>query len=145
MISIVFICLESNKAKKRKISTGDESENVEDEEEDESSSSSDNDEKKKKSKHSKKSKKKEKHRRKKEAKRLAKKNDSITGEDDNEVENTGDKNNEISGRNITSLKATIDADAVPNIPEHKFLTRPTLNDKDKNTNEETSNNDKNSR
>lgn len=115
--------LENRKEKKRKISTGGESENGQGSESD--SSSSDDHKKKKKSKH----KKKEKHRRKKEAKRLAK----LAAEADNQPEEpvnneANEKTNELSGRDIMGLKTTIDPDEIPEIPAHKFLFRPTAND-----------------
>jgi len=109
--------LENVKSKKRQISIGDESENVDN---DSSSSTSDNDEKKKKSKHNKKSNKKEKHRRKKETKRSAKK----INEDDND----------ITGRDNTSHKSNIDPDDISDISEQKVLMRSALNDKEKTTN-----------
>jgi hypothetical protein len=88
------------------------------------------DKKKKTSKH----KKKEKHRRKKEAKRVAK----LAVEEENQVDqstnNTIEKPNEISGRDIMGLKTIIDPDEIPEVPENKFLLRRNLND-----NNETSN------
>jgi cyclophilin family peptidyl-prolyl cis-trans isomerase len=120
--------LENNKEKKRKISTGAESENEHGSESD--SSLSADDKKKKTSKH----KKKEKHRRKKEAKHAAK----LAVEEENQVDqstnNTIEKPNEISGRDIMGLKTIIDPDEIPEVPENKFLLRRSLND-----NNETSN------
>ncbi len=131
--SIIFIynsfdCLETNKEKKRKISTGEESEN---EQGGESSSASDeNDKKKKKSKH----KKKERHRRKREAKRLAKLSVEEENRSDPTTNTTTEKSNEISGRDIMGLKTTIDPDEIPEIPAHKFLMRKSLNDNNETAN-----------
>ncbi|CAF4222127.1 unnamed protein product, partial [Rotaria sordida] len=125
------IVTKSNKSKKRKISTGDgsENENVEENnnnnDDDESSSTSGNDEKKKKSKHNKK----KKHRRKKETKRLATK----IGENKNDIDNNI---NEISKR------SNIDSG---DISEQKLSTRSSLNDKEKSNNDETINNERTSR
>ena len=110
MFSFFFVRLENKKTKKRKVSTEDAS----------NSSSSDEEKKKKKSKH----KKKEKHRRKKEAK--------LSGEEENQIEETkavvNEKSNDISGRDIMGLKTTIDPSEIPEIPQHKFLMRKSLNE-----------------
>ncbi|CAF4698658.1 unnamed protein product, partial [Rotaria socialis] len=126
----VEVVKKNAKSKKRKISTGDESdnenqeENDDDDDDDESSSISDNDVKKKKSKHNKKNKKKEKHRRKRESKRLATKTSENKNDDmDNNV-------NDISKRDTVG-----DADEVS---EKKSSLRSGINDKDKTSNDETS-------
>ena len=103
MFSFFFVRLENKKTKKRKVSTEDAS----------NSSSSDEEKKKKKSKH----KKKEKHRRKKEAK--------LSGEEENQIEETkavvNEKSNDISGRDIMGLKTTIDPSEIPEILMRKSL------------------------
>jgi hypothetical protein len=116
--------LENSKQKKRKISTGEESEN---EDGSESSSSSVTDKQKKKKKKSK-HKKKEKHRRKKDAK-----NSEVEVVDEENVskpvdEDAPEKLTEISGRDIMGLKTSIDPDEIPEIPAHKFLSRPNPNE-----------------
>ena len=116
--------IESNKSKKRKLSTGDE--NDEDNNDDENHSTTDNDEKKKKSKHNKKSKRKEKHRKKKQTKHLAR-----STEDKNDVDNSM---NEISRRDNIDHKSTIDSDV---ISEQKLHSQTSLNDKEKVNNDET--------
>jgi hypothetical protein len=126
--SFKYLFLESNKEKKRKISTADESENEHGSES--NSSSSDEEKKKKISKH----KKKEKHRRKKEAKRLAKLSIEQENKTDQTTNNTIEKSNELSGRDMMGLKTTIDPDEIPEIPKHKFLMRHTLDDNNNNNN-----------
>ncbi|CAF1278531.1 unnamed protein product, partial [Rotaria sordida] len=123
----------SHKKKKHKISTGDESEN---EQGSESSPSSNDDEKKEKKV---KRKKKEKHQRKKEAKRLAKLNVEEENKPDETTNNILKESSEISGRDIMGLKTTILLEEIPEIPAHKFLMRPTLNDNNNNNNNEISN------
>jgi peptidyl-prolyl isomerase G (cyclophilin G) len=122
-----LVYLENNKEKKRKISTGEESENEPGS--GSNASSSDEDKKKKKSKH----KKKEKHRRKKEAKRLAKLTIEEENKPDQSTNDTVEKSNELSGRDMMGLKTTIDPDEIPEIPKHKFLMRHNLTDNNDNT------------
>lgn len=134
------LVLESHKAKKRKLSPGDESEN--EEENDGSSASSDNDERKKKSKHSKKTKKKEKHRKRKEAKRLAKQAEQNPVEDNTQSDHAGDKNQESSGRGRLETKTSSEADE---IAEKATLQRLTPNEKEKTNHDDPSTNERNSR
>ena len=133
-------CLESHKAKKRKLSAGDESEN--EEENDGSSASSDNDERKKKSKHSKKTKKKEKHRKRKEAKRLAKQAEQNTAEDNTQSDRAGDKNQESAGRARLETKTSSETDE---IAEKTTLQRSIPNEKEKTNHDDPSMNERNSR
>ncbi|CAF4792145.1 unnamed protein product, partial [Rotaria sp. Silwood1] len=123
----------SHKKKKHKISTGDESGNEQISES--SSSSNDDDKKEKKSKR----KKKEKHQQKKEAKRLAKLSIEQENKLDEPTNNIIKESNEISGRDIMGLKTTIAPDEIPEIPAHKFLMRPTLNDNNETLNTRTTN------
>ncbi|CAF5175562.1 unnamed protein product, partial [Rotaria magnacalcarata] len=126
----VEVVTKNAKSKKRKISTGDESDNENQEENDdddddgESSSISDKDVKKKKSKHNKKNKKKEKHRRRRESKRLATK--------------TSENKNDDMENNVNDISERDTAGDVDEISEKKSSLRSGINDKDKTSNEDTS-------
>lgn len=117
-------CLEAAKQKKRKISTGEESENEDGSESSASSATEKLKKKKKKSKH----KKKEKHRRKRDAKNA----EPEAAEEENVAkavdEDAPEKSTEISGRDIMGLKTSIDPEEIPEIPAHKFLSRPNPNE-----------------